>query len=179
MTKAAPQNWERAKRMAFWDQGKLEYRHWLKEFMLKKPNVLKQSVDYMRASDLIELIGEKQFVRIWPEIIQGDGFNPNKKAILDAIWSLLVVGDVSFPVSECVNRFHPKKRETLKALIRSGGNLSIYALAQTLGRNPRRIYDDVHDFADKGLVVLESAPAGVRRALWAKVKGCHVSAAAS
>jgi hypothetical protein len=45
-----------------------------------------------------------------------------------------------------------------------------------MGRNPRRIYDDVHDFSDKGLVVLESAQSGGRKVLLPKVKGCHVSA---
>ncbi|MCC6068121.1 hypothetical protein LHV13_02880 [Ferrovum sp. PN-J185] len=179
MKKSEPLQWERAKRMAFWDQGKLTYRNWSKEFYLQKANVVTQSVNYMRARDLIELVGEKQFIKTWPAIRNSNRFQANKKAILDAIWSFYVVGDVSFPVSECVIHFHPKKRETLKKLISSSGNESIYAIAKSLGRNPRRIYDDVHDFSNKGLVVLESAQREGRKVLLPKVRGCHVSAGAS
>jgi hypothetical protein len=174
MKNSQSNNWERAKRMAFWDQGKLTYKTWLKEFVQQKPNVLKQSVNFMKASDLIALVGEKQFIKSWPVISQGSGFNENKKKILDAIWSYQIVGDVSFPVHESVTRFHPKKLDTLKRLINSNGNESIYSIAKSLGRNPRRVYDDIHDFADKGLVILREGQSFGRRVLHVKVKGCHI-----
>ena len=176
MKRIEPSNWEKAKRMAFWDQGKLTYRNWLKEFGLHKANVIAQSVNYMRANDLIALLGKKQFIKIWPTIRGSDRLSANKKAILDAVWSFYLVGDVSFPVNTFVTHFHPKKRETLKRLVASNGNEPIYTIAKSMGRNPRRIYDDVHDFSDKGLVVLESTQRGGRKVLIPKVKGRHVSA---
>lgn len=170
----ANQSWERAKKMAFWDQGKLTYRHWLRGIKAEVPNVIRQSVNQMRASDLIVLMGQKEFIQSWPSMREIDVFNENKKVILDAAWGFYAVGDTSFPVNCCVNKFHPKKRETLRALVRSTGNDSIYSIAKSTGRNPRRVYDDVHDFVDRGLVILESGLVEGRKTLFPKVRGCHI-----
>lgn len=75
--------------MAFWDQGKFTLRNWLKDFKAKKHNVFTQSVNYMRPSDLIGLLGQKEFIKSWPVIRELEVFNENKKAILDAAWSFL------------------------------------------------------------------------------------------
>ena len=169
------QDWEKAKVMAFWDQGKLTYRNWLKDFKAKKHNTLTQSVNYMRPSDLIGLLGQKEFIKSWPVIRGSEVFNENKKVILDAAWSFFMVGDVSFPVNTYVASFHPKKRETLRAIVQSSGNNSIYAIAKSTGRNSRRVYDDVHDFADKGIVVLGESLRDGRKTLIPKIIGCHVT----
>ena len=136
--------------------------------------MIRQRVNQMRASDLITLMGQKEFMRSWPSIRESDVFNENKKTILDAAWSFYAVGDTSFPVDACVNKFHQKKRATLRALAKSAGNDSIYSIAKLTGRNPRRVYDDVHDFVDRGLVVLESGVSGGRKTLFPKVRGCNI-----
>ncbi len=160
--------------MAFWDQGKLTYRHWLKDIKAAVPNVIRQSVNQMRASDLIALMGQKEFIQSWPSIREMDVFNQNKRTILDAAWGFYAVGDTSFPVNACVTKFHPKKRATLRALASSTGNDSIYSIAKSTGRNPRRVYDDVHDFVGRGLVILEGGLSAGRKTLFPKVRGCHV-----
>jgi hypothetical protein len=168
------QDWDRAKKMAFWDQGKLTYQNWLKDFKAKKHNVLTQSVNYMRPSDLIGLLGQKEFIKSWPVIRELEVFNGNKKAILDAAWSFFMVGDVSFPVNTYAATFHPKKRETLRAIVQSQEGQSIYSIAKLAGRNPRRVYDDVHDFADKGIVVLKEGLHNGKKTLIPRVIGCHI-----
>lgn len=160
--------------MAFWDQGKLTYRNWLKDIKAKAPNVVRQSVNQMRASDLVVLMGKKEFIQSWPSMRDGNVFNENKKTILDAAWGFYIAGDASFPVNECVIKFHPKKRETLRTIVRSAGNQSIYSIAKLAGRNPRRVYDDVHDFVDHGLVVLDSGLSNGRKTLFPKVRGCNI-----
>src|SRR3989338_6821552 len=139
------ETWERAKNIAFWDQGKLSYAKWLSAFKSGNANVIRQSFNHIRASDLIALIGMRQFIKAWPLLRNTDEINENKKAILDAAWGFYTVGDVSFPVSPSVTRFHPKKLGTLSVLARSGGRDTIYQIAKKTGRDYRRVYHDIMD----------------------------------
>jgi len=52
--------------------------------------------------------------------------------------------------------------------------MKIRSIAKSSGRNPRRVYDDVHDFVDCGLVVLESGLSDGRKTLFPKVRGCNI-----
>jgi len=167
--------WERAKRMAFWDQGKLGYDHWLRAFKSGNANVIRQSIDYMRAADLIELIGKRQFIKAWPLLRCADELNENKKAILDAAWGWYVAGDVSFPVFAAVTRFHPKKLGTLRVLAKSSGHDSIYQIAKMTGRDYRRVYDDIMDFVADGIAIVTPEVKNGRPSKVPRLHGVHVA----
>lgn len=167
--------WERARRMAFWDQGKLSYAKWLSAFKTRKPNVIQQSINYMRAADLIALLGRQQFIKLWPLLRNTEELNMNKKAILDAAWGLYVAGDVSFPVSAAVTRFHPKKLDTLRVLAKSNGRDTIYQIAKLTGRGYRRVYDDIMDFVAEGIAVVATEVRNGRTSKVARLHGLHIA----
>ena len=75
----------------------------------------------------------------------------------------MVVGDPTIKVNPAIRTFHAKKRHTLKTIAQSEGNQSIYALAQSMGRNYRRVFDDVKDFEHKKLIrLIENIKQGKR-----------------
>lgn len=170
---AESDTWSHAKRMAFWDQGKFTFTQWRAAIKRNDVSVIRQSVNYMRAADFIGLAGEKLFIKSWPSW-RALGISDIKLHILDAAWSRALVGDVSFPVDARVTRFHAKKLSTLRAIVRSDGTDSIYQLSKKVGRNYRRVHDDVIDFAEAGLVKLEKEIRRGRAASIAKVKGVHL-----
>lgn len=167
--------WERAKRMAFWDQGKLGYAKWLLAFKSGNPNAIRQSINFMRAADLIDLVGKRQFIKAWPLLRSADELNENKKAILDAAWGFYVAGDVSFPVSASVTRFHPKKLGTLRVLAKSSGHESIYQIAKMTSRDYRRVYDDVMDFVADGIAVIATEIRNGRTSKVPRLHGLHIA----
>lgn len=175
ITEHQSEAWERAKRMAFWDQGRLEYAKWLSAFKSGNANVIRQSINYIRASDLIALVGMKPFIKTWPLLRNAEGLNENKRTILDAAWGLYVAGDVSFPVSTSVTRFHPKKLGTLRILAKSSGHDSIYQIAKITGRDYRRVYDDIMDFVADGIAVVATETRNGRTAKIPRLHGLHVA----
>lgn len=175
ITESQIEAWERAKRMAFWDQGKLVYAEWLSAFKSGNPNVIRQSINYMRAADLIGLVGKRQFIKTWPVLRSADELNENKKSILDAAWGFYVAGDVSFPVTAAVTRFHPKKLGTLRVLAKSSGHESIYQIAKMTGRDYRRVYDDIMDFVADGIAVITTEIKKGRISKVARLHGLHIA----
>ena len=170
-----PEAWNRAKRMAFWDQGKFTYAQWRAAVNKGDLAVIRQSVNYMRAADFIDLSGEESFIKSWPawRAAGSSLLSVTKVQILNAAWGYRVAGDVSFPVDVRVTRFHSKKRSTLRTLVRSDGTDSIYRLAKKTGRNYRRVYDDVQDFVKIGIVKLNEEIRSGRTVSVAKVPGVH------
>ena len=156
-TQRQSESWERAKRMAFWDQGRMDFAQWLSSFKSGKPNVVRQSINYMRVADLIALMGKQYFIKSWPTLRDEPELNKDKKTILDGAWGLYVVGDGSFPVSAKVTRFHPKKLGTLRILAKSDGQDSIYQIAKKTGRDYRRVHDDITDFVKDGLAIVDTS----------------------
>lgn len=154
ITLSQSEAWERAKRMAFWDQGKLDCAKWLSAFKSGKANVIRQSINYMRAADLIELIGIRQFIKTWPLLRNTNELNEIKKTILDGTWGWYVAGDTSFPVYASATRFHPKKLGTLRVLAKASGHDSIYRIAKISGRNYRRVHDDIMGFVKDGIAIV-------------------------
>ena len=65
--------------------------------------------------------------------------------------------------------FHTKKRYTLKTIAESEGNESIYAIAKRMGRNYRRVFDDIKDFESKNLIELIEKKRKGRRYLIARL----------
>jgi len=174
ITESQIEVWERAKRMAFWDQGKLDYAKWLSAFKVGNTNLIQQSINYMRSADLIGLVGKRQFIKTWPLLRNADELNENKKAILDAAWGFYVAGDVSFPVTASVTRFHPKKLGTLRVLAKASGNDSIYQIAKMTGREYRRVYDDIMDFVADGIAVLATEIRNGRTSKVPRLHGLHL-----
>jgi len=156
ITNSKIETWERAKRMAFWDQGKLDYAKWLTGFKSGKSNIIQQSINYMRVADLIALIGIQQFIKQWPLLRNTNDLNENKKNIFDGAWGWYVAGDTSFPVNASATRFHPKKLGTLRVLAKASGHDSIYQIAKITGRDYRRVHDDIMDFVKDGIAILST-----------------------
>ena len=161
--------WPRAKKMAFWDQGHLEFKNWHADFKNKKSNVIEASVNFMRASDLIGLIGQKDFIETWPSISQHKQLNPIKRTILDAAWGVNTIGDPTVKIDLRLSRFHAKKCHTLKIIAESEGDESIYEIAKRMGRNYRRVFDDIKDFESKNLIRLIEKKRKGRRYLTARL----------
>jgi len=169
--------WERGKRMAFWDQGKLDYAKWLKGFKAGKANVIRQSINYMRAADLIALIGIRQFIKVWPSLRNTNELNESKKSILDGAWGWYVAGDTSFPVYASATRFHPKKLGTLRVLAKATGHDSIYKIAKMTGRDYRRVYDDIMGFVEDGMAIVATEIRNGRVSKVPRLHGVHPSPA--
>jgi hypothetical protein len=165
--------WERAKRMAFWDQGKLDYAKWLSGFKSGKANVIRQSINYMRAADLIALIGIQQFIKVWPSLRNTTELNESKKSIFDGAWGWYVAGDTSFPVNASATRFHPKKLGTLRVLAKATGHDSIYKIAKITGRDYRRVYDDIMDFVEDGIAIVTTEIRNGRVSKVPRLHGVH------
>lgn len=170
---AHSQAWERAKRMAFWDQGKLDYANWLTAFKSGNVNTIRQSINHMRAADLIELIGIRKFITVWPSLRITNELNETKKTILDAAWGWYVAGDTSFPVYASATRFHPKKLGTLRVLAKSTGRDSIYQIAKKTGRDYRRVHDDIMDFVEDGIAIVATEIRNGRVAKVPHLRGIH------
>lgn len=175
VTRKTAEQWERAKRMAFWDQSNLVYAKWHSSFTSEKPSVVRQSVNYMRSADLITLFGKQQFIKTWPKMRNLDGINPSKKSILDAAWGLYVAGDTSFPVVSAVTRFHPKKLDTLRILAKLTENTSIYQVAKMAGRDYRRVHDDVMEFVEAGIATIVTEKKNGRVTKVPRLYGVHLS----
>lgn len=173
ITHSQSEAWERAKRMAFWDQGKLDYAQWLSGFKAGNANVIRQSINYMRAADLIALVGIRQFIKVWPLLRNTNELNENKKAILDGTWGWYVAGDTSFPVHATAARFHPKKLGTLRVLAKASGHDSIYQISRIAGRNYRRVHDDIMDFVQDGIAIVATEIRNGRVAKVPRLYGIH------
>ncbi|MEO8331318.1 MAG: helix-turn-helix domain-containing protein [Gallionella sp.] len=169
------ESWERARRMAFWDQSNIDFAKWLSAFKSGKTNVTRQSINYMRAADLIALTGKQQFIKEWPLLRMDAELKENKKIILDSAWGLYVVGDASFSVSASVARFHPKKLGTLRVLAKSSGRDSIYQIAKKIGRDYRRVHDDIMDFVEDGLAILDTEIRNGRTLKVPRLHGLHIA----
>lgn len=173
ITRSQIEAWERAKRMAFWDQGNLDYAKWLSEFRVGKANVIRQSINHMRVADLIALIGKQQFIKIWPSLRNTNELNEIKRVILDGAWGWNVAGDTSFPVNASASRFHPKKLGTLRVLAKSAGHDSIYQIAKITGRDYRRVHDDIKDFVKDGIAIVETETRNGRITKVPRLYGVH------
>ncbi|MBL4890179.1 MAG: hypothetical protein JKX97_09195, partial [Candidatus Lindowbacteria bacterium] len=64
--------WQENRIRAFWDRPKLTFEKWL--YVMRTPssprhtNMAVLSFHYMKPSDLVELLDEDVFVRVWAEI---------------------------------------------------------------------------------------------------------------
>jgi hypothetical protein len=175
ITESQNEAWERARRMAFWDQEKLDYAKWLPAFKTGNTNVLRQSINYMRSADLITLLGKRQFMKSWPQLRNTDELNENKKTILDAAWGFHMAGDATFPVFVSVTRFHPKKLGTLRTLAKRNGQESIYQIAKLTGRDYRRVYDDIMGFVADGIAVTTTEIRNGRISKIPRLHGLHIA----
>lgn len=151
----------------------MEFAQWLIAFNSRKTNVIRQSINYMKVVDLISLIGKRHFIKIWPSLRMEPDLKADKKAILDGVWGFYVVGDVSFPVSVSVTRFHPKKLETLRVLAKTNGQDSIYQIAKKTGRDYRRVHDDIMDFVEDGLAIVDTDIRNGRTLKVPRLHGVH------
>lgn len=163
-----PSVWPRAKISAFWDRGRLTYEKWLRVVNERDARTISQSVGYMRPADFIELVGgDDAFAKMWPEcrdMVQEREYQrvSDKMNILDALWSMIVVGDVGAPVAKTILEYPRKKKSTFKAVLDGYGRKSIYEIAKKMNRNYRRVFDDIKSFETSGFVVLRRECCGAR-----------------
>ncbi len=147
--------WEKNRVRAFWDRPNLSLEKWL--HAMRTPSNLRHkkmailSFHYMNSHDLTLLLGEPVFVRVWVEIRDVDTFP--RKVLLDHEWGRIVTGSERFGFNAHV----PKLRKPHKALLDFMLNhepMSIYRLAESLGRDYRRVFDGVKKLASLGVFTI-------------------------
>lgn len=142
---------------SFWS-GKLSVKQWraaIKDPSMNHKAILVTSFTHMPSSVLLGEIGEKSFIKKWPEIRRF--FPPeNKRVILfDGIWGILTTGDSQYPVSLKISNLSKGRRELLAEVVNDPG-ISIYSLQKHVKRPYTRVYKDIKLLVEQGLVFIEN-----------------------
>ena len=156
-------------RSAFWS-GRLTYRKWrgiIRKGVGEHMRVFVQSFLHLPMDWLLDEIGDKQFISVWPEIrreFSADSpFENTVRDAWDVRWGVLAVGDSQYPVLSDVARLPRRRREVLKTIVRNPG-ISIYALAKSTGRDYSRVLKDVSLLVEMNEIVSRSDPRSNRKA---------------
>lgn len=148
---------EMTTRCAFWS-GNLKYRDVCSIFAHpeKHINMAKVLLTAMPVSAILQGMGEKGFVAKWPNIRtlifdakeRGDAL---RLRLLDAAWSVLVVGDSQYPVTDKTARLSKCRKDLLKVIAESPG-ISVYQLAKQTQRQYSRVHKDVALLVKEGIL---------------------------
>jgi len=136
--------WEENRVRAFWDRPKLSFETWL--YAMRTPssprhgNMARLSFQYMKAKDLVVLLGADVFVNIWAEIRDSQNFP--RKVLLDYEWGSIMTGSGSFGFNASVIKLRKTHRDLLLCML-NHEPMSIYQLAKAVGRDYRRVLDGV------------------------------------
>jgi len=155
-------------RTAFWS-GTLPEKKW-RQAMQGSPAahklIVKTSFAQMPSTALIAELGEKRFLKVWPEIRKlfdpGDAKDRQRLLLFDSAWGILATGDSQYPVSEQVAALSKGRLALLREIVNSPG-LSIYNLAKKTARSYSRVFKEVKLLADYGLVAVEEDKVGNRK----------------
>ncbi|MEW6220864.1 MAG: winged helix-turn-helix transcriptional regulator [Thermodesulfobacteriota bacterium] len=144
-------------RAALWS-GAWPEQKW-RRAMLQAPAahrlVVKASFGQMPAAVLIEALGARRFVAIWPEVRKlfdpEDVLDRQRLLLFDSTWGILTTGDAQYPVSEKVATLSPGRLALLRAIVSAPG-ISLADLAQVVGRSSSRVRREVAWLIANGLV---------------------------
>lgn len=157
-------------RRAFWSGG-MSYRKW-RGIMRKGPEghrkAFWQSFHYLPMRWLLREIGEDRFIDVWPGIrSEFSTTSPGERTARDAwdaVWGLLAVGDSQYPVDPHVAGLSRKRREILRFIVCNPG-ISAYAVARKMKRDYSRVYKDIRELVEKGMIEAGIAPVSPRHEL--------------
>jgi DNA-binding CsgD family transcriptional regulator len=164
--------WEKARIAAFWDRPGLTREKWAATVLAdnaKGDAMLKQSMLYMNDGIFVLLVGMPVFVEFYPAWRKMlDDENPRtwlKRGLLDSRWSLEVCGTVYMknPTSEWFG-LTKKQKETFRCISEHGCE-SVYQIAKRMGRNYRRVLDDVRRLSGIGVVQTREKAVNGRRCI--------------
>jgi len=154
-----PRNAERGMttRCAFWS-GNLKARDVCSIFAHPEKHIkmAKALLAAMPVSAILQGMGEKGFIAKWPNI-RTLIFDANERedsrrlCLLDAAWSVLVVGDSQYPVTDKTARLSKCRKDLLKVIAESPG-VSIYQLAKQTQRQYSRVHKDVALLVKEGIL---------------------------
>jgi len=136
--------WAENKVRAFWDRPKLTVETWLDVMRAasspRHSNMAALSFHYMKPRDLVVLLGEDVFVRIWTEIRDTQDYP--RKVLLDYEWGRIVTGSGRFGFNASVLKLRKTHRDLLLCMV-NHEPMSMYQLAKAVGRDYRRVIDGV------------------------------------
>lgn len=128
--------------------------------------VFYQSFLHLPMSWLLQEIGVKRFINIWPEIRGGfRDDSPSDRAARDgwdAVWGMATVGDSQYPVTTDTAELPRKRREIMRLVVTKPG-ISAYEIAKTTERDYSRVYKDIQLLVCKGMVKSIKKKDSVRR----------------
>ena len=110
----------------------------------------------MPVSAILQGMGEKGFIAKWPKIRTlifeaKEREDTRRLRLLDATWSVLVVGDSQYPVTDKTARLSKCRKGLLKVIAESPG-ISIYQLARQAQRQYSRVHKDVALLVEEGIL---------------------------
>lgn len=157
-------------RQAFWS-GDMTYRRW-RGIMRAGPEghrkAFWQSFLYLPVRWMVEEIGEDRLMEIWPSIRdEFSAVSPEERMARDAwdaVWGLIATGDSQYPVDPRVAMLSRKRREILMLVVCTPG-ISAYAVAKEMKRDYSRVYKDIRELVEKGMVESRIMPGSPRREL--------------
>ena len=136
--------WKENRVRAFWDRPKLTFETWL--YAMRTPsnprhsNMAILSFQHMKPRDLVVLLGDDIFVKVWAEIWDTQDFP--RKVLLDYEWGNIVTGSGRFGFNASVIKLRKTHRDLLLYMVKHEP-MSIYQLAKAVGRDYRRVIDGV------------------------------------
>jgi hypothetical protein len=163
---------EKMLKMAFWDRT-VPPKKWKRAILAGDPapfrNVVIPSFKYLPTRWLLDQIGDEGFIRRWPLVrsLLHDSQDPiamQRLETWDAIWGILSVGDSQYPVIPEIVSLGRKKLGLLRIIV-SHGACSTYSLYKISGRDYSRIYKDVQDLVERGLVTVHQKKTAKNRAV--------------
>lgn len=146
-------------KMAFWDRT-VPPQKWKKAISQEDPecchNVIVSSFKFLPIRWVVQQIGEEIFIKRWPILRrtleqEKDPLVMQRIEAWDAVWGILSVGDSQYPIRPEVASLGRKKRDLLRAIVQNGA-CSAYGLSKSSGRDYSRVYKDVQELAEAGLV---------------------------
>jgi hypothetical protein len=163
-----PANLESAIRSAFWS-GNLPEKKWRRAIREPSPDhktILKTSFDHMPAVILVSELGERAFIKRWPEIRKlfdrGNVDDQKRLLLFDSTWGILATGDSQYPVSEKVASMSRGRLGLLREIVNYPG-VSIYALSLKVHRQYSRVFKEVKLLVQQRLVEIRKDEAQGRR----------------
>ena len=158
------QIWQENRIRAFWDRPKLTFEKW--QYVMRTPssprhtNMAALSFQHMKPSDLVALLGEDVFVRVWTEIRDTEQFP--RKVLLDYEWGAIVTGSGRFGFNANVLKLRKTHQDLLTFMVQQQP-MSIYQLAKAIGRDYRRVIDGVKKLVDLHVFAINETQVGGRK----------------
>lgn len=152
--------WNKISRSVFQDRN-VPYQKFVETILspthLEHQSITAQSLIMLPAYTFVELLGENVFIQNWIMIRDSIIINKNSvkdsAIILDTVWSSIVTG-FSFikPKLSIKKPLSTKLKLTFLEIVSKSNAMSIYQIKQNIGRSYNRVYEDIVNLEQLGLV---------------------------